>query len=163
MPGTRTAPDVTGTATYKTAAMQWIDWTGQRRSDNYQFPVATTNAQIEAVGDALQALSNASLWRIEVASVFAGDMDSGAAAEEVYESVESNVVILLKKTDNTAIDFFIPSVIEGLFVENTDDIDQTNADLATLEAALEAAMGAGYTVRGNRFSKRSKRGKFQPK
>lgn len=163
MAGTRTAPDVTGAATFKLVSFRWIDASGTRRSDSYQVPAAATAAQIDDAADAAQALSNASLWAIDIGSVYAGDMDTGAAESLVYAGNDDNVVILLKQPDNQARDFFVPAPIEALFIEETENIDQSNAELATLETALEALFAGTYTIRGNRFTHRSQRGKFNPK
>ena len=163
MAGTRTAPDVTGTASYRLVSYRWIDASGTRRADAYQFPIATTAAQIEALADALQAASNASLWSVSLDSVFEGDMDTGSADSVVYAGVDDNIVILAKDTARNSANAFIPAPLEAIFVPDTEDIIQDNAELVAVETAFDTALGGTFTIRGNRFTHRSQRGKFTPK
>lgn len=153
MPGTRTAPTVNGTPQFKIVSLTWYDWTGEQRTDSYQFDAGSTVAQIEAFVAAEQALSNATLWRVQVRDTYNSVGDPGNALEEVWEEVSSNLVFLAKDAMNNAMDVFVPSPINDAFIENTENIDPTYAAIATLLASI-LAMKSGYSIVSGRFTSR---------
>jgi hypothetical protein len=154
MAGTRTAPTVDGTPVYLQVTLHWIDYNGDKRADSLNLPTATTSAEIEAIAAAAQALSNASLYDISVNNKYDSNEDSSNADEDVYNSVKDSLVIQTKEPTGQSLRGFIPSITQNVFVENTKEIDPTNADLATYLAALVAALPAGYEVIGARFTQR---------
>lgn len=154
--GTRTAPTVDGLNTYVQVQLRWIDWTGDKRSDSYVFTAAlATNANIETFAAAMQAGSNASLYEIGVKDVYSAVGDSGDASEEVWENVTDNLVLQAKQPlGGQSQRDYIPSPINAMFIENTDDIDPTNGALIAIIAAWVTLLEASYEVVGARFTSR---------
>lgn len=153
MPGTRTAPTVSGTPTYKVVSLTWYDYTGEQRTDSYQLDADSTAVEIEAFVEAMQAMSNATLWRVNVSDSYNSVGDSSNALEQVWEDVETNMVFLAKTALNVSANLFVPSPINAAFIEGTEEIDPTNAALATLLAAW-LPMRAGFSVVSGRFTQR---------
>lgn len=150
---TRTAPTVNGTPTFKQISLTFYDYTGEQRTDSYLVDADATDAEVEAIAAAAQALSNGTLWRIKVGDVYNSVGDSSNADEEVWEDVKTNVVILIKDSMQNGQDWYVPAPINGLFVEGTEEIDPANAALATLLAAI-LAVRTGFSVVSGRFTQR---------
>lgn len=153
MPGTRTAPTVDGTVTYKAVSVTLYDYTGEQRTDTYKLDADTTNAEVEAFVAALQAGMNGTIWRVKVADVYNSVGDPSNAIEEVWEEASSNLVLLAKNANDDSIDFYVPSPINAMFVEATEQIDPSNATLAAILAAI-LPMKAGYSFVSARFTSR---------
>lgn len=162
MAGTRTAPDVTGAATFKQVSMHFIDNSGDVKSDSYLTPVAATAAQIEAFADGLQLLSHASLYQIDVSqswgSAALADRNNAEDNAEKSTSIFDALVTTWKHTDpNYATKrMIIPAPIEDLFLGAgsgtvADSVDPTNGDLNTLFGAALAMFGAGWGVSWIRY------------
>ncbi len=156
MAGTRTAPTVDGLNAFKIVTLKWIDWTADKRSDSYIFDAATaTNANVETFAAAMQAGSNASLYEIRVGDAYSSVGDGGNALEEVWENVGDNLVIQAKQPlGGMSIRDYIPSPINAMFIENTEDIDPTNAALIAIIAAFVAMIDVTYEVVGARLTHR---------
>ena len=157
MPGTRTAPLVTAVISYKVISLTWYDYTGDQRTDSYQVDSAATGILIEAFVAALVATSNATLWKIIVQDVWNSVGDSSNALEEVWENAKDNVVLLAKDAVNNSIDVYIPSPINAMFLETTENIDPTNAALAAVLAAF-LAIKATFSWVSARFTHRKQIG-----
>lgn len=155
MPGTRTAPTVGGTPDYKVVSLTWYDHTGDQRTDSYQFDAGATDVQIEAFAAAMQALSNATLWRIQVSAAYNSVGDSGNALEQVWENVKSNLVFLAKDSLNNGFNVFVPSPINAAFIEGTETIDPSVQAIADLLAAT-LAVKSGFSIVSGRFTHRKK-------
>lgn len=153
MAGTRTAPTVDGTPLYKVVSLTWYDYTGEQRTDSYQVDADSTAAEIEAFVAAMQAMSNATLWRVQVSDSYNSVGDSSNAVEEVWEEASANLVFLAKTALNDSQNIFVPAPINAAFVEGTEELDPTYAPLATLLAAW-LAMKTNYSVVSGRFTSR---------
>lgn len=153
MPGTRTAPTVDGTPDYKIVSLTWYDYTGEQRTDSYQFDADATAAEVEAFADAMQAVSNATLWRVSVSDTYNSVGDSSNALEQVWEDIKTNVAVLAKDSLNNSQNIFIPSPINAMFIEGTEELDPTNVAFAAVLTAY-LAMKTGYSVVSARFSQR---------
>lgn len=155
MPGTRTAPTVDGTGfTFIKVSLRWMDYTGDVRTDSYQFDPAATPALIEAFAAASQAASNATLYAVIVGDVYTSVPDAQNALEEVWENVTDNLVLQSKNPVGDSIRGYVPSPINDMFIENTDDIDPSDATLIAYITAFVALLPAGYDVVGARFTSR---------
>lgn len=161
MPGTRTSTDVTAAAIAKRVSVGYVDASGDVWSESYIVPVAATNAQVEALVDALQAASNASIWSTEIASIYDGDKDPQNALIEQDKSV--SVFDRLAQTYKNSNPMFankrvaIPAPIQALFVSDgttttLDDIDPTSAELAAVITAALAMFGAGWSAAWARYT-----------
>lgn len=158
MPGTRTAPTIDGSPTFLTISVTVYDYTGDQRTDTYQVDADSSDAEIEAYVAAQVALSNATIWRVTVGQVYNGVGDKNDAVEDVWENTKDNVVLLAKKTDNTAVDWYIPSPIEAMFIDGSEEIDPAYGALATLLAAV-LPMRLNFSWISARFTHRRQIGK----
>ena len=153
MPGTRTAPTVDGSPTFKQLSLTFYDYTGDQRTDSYLIDAAATNAQIEAICAAIVPLSNGSLWRIKVGEVYNSIGDSSNAIEEVRENAKDNVVFLMKDLSQNGMDWFIPAPTNDMFTEGTESINPTYGATATFLTAI-LAVKAGFDIVSGRFTHR---------
>lgn len=151
---TGTYPDIsTGTPTFKRVSVTMYDYTGEQRTDTYQLDADTTDAEVDAFVDALQVITNATIWRVIVGDVYNSVGDPSNATEEVWEEVTANVVLLAKTADNQSQDFYVPAPENALFIEGTENIDPTNTELGTFMTAI-LAMRAAYSFVSARFTSR---------
>lgn len=153
MPGTRTAPTVNGTPTFKQVSLTFYDYTGDQRTDSYLVDADATDAEVEAIAAAAQALSNGTLWRVRVGDVYNSVGDSSNALEQVWEDAKTNVVILLKDSMQNGQDWYVPAPINAMFIEGTEEIDPANAALGTFLTAI-LAVRTGFSVVSGRFTQR---------
>lgn len=151
---TRTAPTVDGTPNWKVLSITVYDYTGEQRTDSYYLDADTTNAEIEALVAALQATTNSTIWKVSVSDLYNSVGDPGNADEAVWEEASANLVLLMKSpTVEKGFNFFIPAPIDNMFIEGTENIDPTNAELAALMTAVLPAR-AGYSFVSARFTSR---------
>jgi len=160
--GTRTAPSLTGAATYKQISVHMIDNSGDVKSDTYLVPIAATQAQIEAFVASLQLLTNASIYQVDVNTFYGsaalGDASNAVDNAEKSTSVFDALITTWKHTDPnySTKRLIIPAPIEALFIgagsgSVTDTVDGSNGDLATLFGDALAMFGAGWGVQWVRY------------
>ena len=157
MPGTRTAPTVDGLPTFKVVSITMYDYTGDQRTETIQVDAAATDAQIEAYVAALQAATNATVWKVDVGYVYNSVGDSSNALEEVWENAATNIVTLIKDADNNSRNAFIPAPINAVFLEGTENINPSATQLADYLTAL-LALRSGFSVVSMRFTHRKQIG-----
>lgn len=143
MAGVRSAPTVDGTPPFQTASYRFIDSTEDIRTVSIQFPPGTTAAQIEAVGTQLQALSNASLFQIDVRAVYASTPDVANADPVVHISVFDNVVVLFKDQLNHSQDIFVVAPTTDLQPDDSDT--PVGSELTALILAVTNGLEQGTT------------------
>lgn len=143
MPGDRTAPAVNGTPPFQRVSFSFVDASEDIRSIALQLPPGSTAAQIEAIATQLQALTNASLFKVEVTASYASSPDAGEALAELHESVYDNVAMLLKDQVNHSQNFFVPAPILDLVPADSDT--PIGLELLALILALTAALEQGTT------------------
>lgn len=153
MAGTRTAPTVDGSPTFKQVSVTFYDYTGEQRTETTQIDASATDAQIEAYVAATQAGSNGSIWRVRVGEVYNSVGDPSNADEDVWEDIDTNVVILTKDAVNNSQDWFLPAPINAMFLDGSENIDPSNGVLGAWLTAL-SALRAGYSIVSGRFSQR---------
>lgn len=161
MAGTRTAPDVTGTVDYKIVTVYYMDYKGRRKADSVQCDPAVTQIQIEAYVDAAQALSNGTIWRVDVSEAWVGAKLVSNAQEAVFVSVEDGMVTQLKSALNASQNTFVPALVETAMVEGTYNIDHTAGTVTAYLTAVNAMMPSGTVAVGVRFSEHTKINKQQ--
>ena len=153
MPGTRTAPTVDGSPTFKKLSITLYDYTGEQRTDSYKIDADSTAVEIEAFVDALQAVTNGTIWRVVVGEVYNSVGDPSNALEDVWEESTANLVLLAKDTNDNSENFFIPAPINAMFNEGTEDIDPTDVALGAVLSAI-LPMKAGFSFVSARFTSR---------
>lgn len=166
MAGTRTAPSLTGAATALHLSVHYIDVSGDVWSESYILPVASTAAQREAFVAALQAGSNASIYRVDVTTDFGTDAladTTNSVDGSKSSSVFDKLGITLKHTTdpekkNKIVS--VPAPIAEIFTRNpatapydyvSDVIDGTSTELADIMAAALAMFGAGWAIAWARY------------
>lgn len=159
----RTAQTVDGTPLYKVVSLRWMDSTGDKRTDSYQFPAAVTNAQIEAFAAAIVLDSNAVLYDIRVTDSYSALPDSGDALNETRPSLFANIVVLVKTPLNESDDLFIPAPLDDNFIPTTDDpIVGELGDTMTAFLACKNAGGGAFEVISGRYTERREMNKSIP-
>ncbi len=154
MPGTRTAPDITGTPTFIEISLRWIDAVGDLRSDASIIDAAATDIQIEAVAAKMVLASNASLYSVRKTEVFDGAKAKSNALAAVRESVQSNIVYHAKDTTRADRRAFVPSPISANFVTDTETPNDTATTLVDIMAAWDAVWAGTFAGQSLRFSER---------
>lgn len=162
MAGTRTAPSVDGTPTYKQISIALLDFSGDLRSVSLRVPAGATNAQIEAVVAKLQASTQASIYRVEVQYVYEGAVATSNATSDENSSVFDNISIGFKDTGTGASQTaYIPAPITSLM--GAGDIVKTGETAYTeYRDAARTALAGNYAARFTRFSERREINKRQP-
>lgn len=150
----RTAPAVNGTPQFKKVSFRWIDFSGDKRSDSLQIPAAATDAQIEAMAEALADGSNASLYAVVPEFWYNSTPDKTNAVNEPKDSVFDNMVMLAKTAANLSQRGFIPAPIDGLFAPTTDQPNPASTELVAIMTAFLALVGAGYSIVSLRYTER---------
>lgn len=169
---TRTAPDVTGAATTRLASFHFIDISGDIWSQALQVPSDMTAAELEALADALQAATNASIYEINLMSTWGGRQvseETNADNLSKSASVFDRVSITAKHTtDPEKKDkvISIPAPIYDLFVNNfadtdpepptfvSDNILSTSTEFAAVGTAFLAVLGANWNLVWTRYHDR---------
>lgn len=154
MPGTRTAPDITGSPTFKEISLRWIDAVGDLRSDASIVDAAATDVQIEAVAAKMVLGSNASLYEVRLTEVFEGAKTKSNALAAVRESVQSNIVYHAKDTTRADRRSFVPSPLAANFVTNTETPDDTATTMTDIMTAWDAVWAGTFSGQSLRFSER---------
>ena len=151
---TRTAPTVDGTPLFKMVSFGWMDYTGDKTSSTVPFAPDATAAEIEAVAAVLQAASNATLYRVQVTDDYDSVALKSNATEAVWENV-ADVVVIHYKNPTTRADFRlnIPSPINAMFIEGTDNVDTADTAFTNVLAAFAAGIPTGFSPVTARFSK----------
>jgi hypothetical protein len=163
MAGTRTAPllhDGTSdqTPNYKSLSISMIDYTGDQRTETIKVDAAATLTQLEAIVAALQAITNATVYKVIVGDVYSSVGSAANAGENVWENIQDNVVALYKDNQDNAFNSFVPAPEDSIFLEGTENVDLTNVPLSQYTAAIAAAR-SGFSLVSLRFSHRKQIGK----
>jgi hypothetical protein len=154
MPGTRTAPALTGAASFTEISLRWIDAVGDLRSDASILVAAATAAQKETVVAAMQAASNASLYAVRDTNVFEGAMQKSNALAAVRESADSNIVYHSKDASRADRRAFVVAPIVANFVTDTETPNETATTMVDVMAAWDAVWAGTFAGRSLRFSER---------
>ncbi len=154
MAGTRTAPAITGAATFIEISVRWIDAVGDIRSDATIVDSGATVAQIEAVVAALQAGSNASIYAVRRTDVFEGAKSKANAVSGVRESVQDNLVYHAKDTGRVDRRSFLPAPLQAVFVADTETPDEGDALITALMTAWDNVWAGTFAGVSLRFTER---------
>lgn len=163
MPGTRTAPAVNGTPPKVLITLSVIDASGDKYSDTLQLTSVPLDLDIEAYVAAYQAVTQASVWSVNVQSVYEGDADPDNALTNQRNSVKDGINFLWKdlaalKTQTTR----VVAPVTGSMQGNQDIPLLTFADSVTYIAetgdilTAYALQSAQYTERRERSNERVK-------
>jgi hypothetical protein len=156
----RSAPNLNlGTPDRWKVSVRFIDATGDLRSESQLYTTLPTDANIDAMVDALGAQSNADIYEVAVEHVYASVGDSSNATNATRASVSQNLVFLAKNPAGDSRNLFVPAPVEACFITSTDEIDPANAlTIATL-AAWVNMLPAGFGIVSGRFTGRREKNK----
>lgn len=146
MPGTRTAPQIdVAQPSYKRVSLNFVDVTSDGKANAMIADSAATLTQMEGLATETQERSNASLWEIEVTSVWSGIRSSANALNAPYVPITTNMRYSIKNSPTSRQSAYIPSVLISQLIANTD-----NPDLTALNDWFAAVLAvAGGTWVGN--------------
>lgn len=150
----RTAPTVNGTPASKLVSYRFVDAQGDTRAVSHRVLTASaTDAEIEALGEALAAKSNAALYSIVVSEEYSAVPDADDATDAVVNSARSNIVVTAKNTTGDLKQIFLPAPVEAMFIPGTDTpiVDANYTDIFT---AFLATLPAGFEIVSVRYSER---------
>lgn len=155
MPGTRTAPNIGGTPTFKRISIGLIDAQGDLRSLSLIGIAATTVSMVETLVAAIQDASNASIYSCTISDVYEGARSKANALNAPVVSLYSNIVYHVKASPSESQRGYVPAPLSAVFVAGTDTPDSTNTLLITIMAAVDSVVGAAaYTGVSLRYTER---------
>lgn len=145
--GTRTAPAVTGTAQNIVVSITYLSLVEESpRSHSYIMDALSTDAQIEAFVDAMQAETTASIVEVSVARSFSGALSKTNATADGRPSFEDKIRIGLK---NVALKanryYYVPAPVNTNFEANSENLITdvaTNTALGALLTAITPVQGS---------------------
>lgn len=158
MPGTRTAPDPSSVDQTQTlVTLHMIDASGDLFPQTFSVLGVAADADIEAVANEYQAVSNASLWKITIGQEYIGDADPDNAVAAYRGSVKDGVNLLYK--DVAAGLSQTPRLVApvGTVMQGNQDIPLLTG-MTTLIANIGALIGAGYSLVSAQYTERRERG-----
>lgn len=163
MPGTRTAPALTGSASYRAVTVSLIDASGDERTVRLQpVPITVPLADIETMVAELAAITNASIYKVTVLDVFAGTKNASNALSASYQSVFDNIVLLAKDAATTqAVNAFVPAPEDSLILSG-DVVDTTNVDYTAWRDAIIAILPTAFSAVSVRFTERREKNDSTP-
>lgn len=118
MAGTRTAPTVDGSPNKVILSLSVIDASGDKYSDSLLLTSVPLDADIEALVAAYQAVTQASVYRVNVQVQYEGDIDADNAETDQRNSVKDGINLLFKdlttfQTQTPRVVAPIPEVMQG--------------------------------------------------
>lgn len=153
MPGTRTAPAV-GTISYKQVTVYLIDFTGDSYPVTFRLDPAASDVDIETFVVALQAMTNASVHRVDVTSVHRGLSDPSNAANAPRTSVYQGINLLFRDAAFNAQSLRVPAPLDSLMLPNTDLINGSSALYAPLVTAYQTIVSGSPDWESASYSER---------
>lgn len=157
MPGTRTAPAITGAQTYDTVTFRFIDENEKEYSDTFRIDAATTAVELEAVAAAVQLASNGSLYDVVRSSAWRGAKNAANALSAVHESVADKIRLSMVELSSGAYEqAYIPAPLETL-VGDGGVVDITQVAYTTWRDAVLAAVPTTFVGLNTEFVQYSQR------
>lgn len=154
MAGTRTAPTINGTPSHKRISIRWVDAQGDTRSTSLIADAAVLDATLETLVTTTQAISNGSIYEVEVTDVYSGARQTSNADDAVVNSIYSNIVYHVKASPTSSQRGFVPAPVDAVFDAGTDTPDIANTDLTAWFSAVLAVVGGAYTGQSVRYTER---------
>lgn len=132
----------------KAATISWVGWDGRKASSRLSgFAVATTEAQVIAVVNAMGTISNAGIWKQEYKSVSQAAIPAVTTFDEAVSDIDRGVNITYQNTVSLATKIFrLPAphhdylTPEGRFLKDR----ALDVDIDTLLTAIETALGTSW-------------------
>lgn len=147
-------PAIDGTPNKKTVSFRMIDVSGDLRTVTIEAALASTDVEIAALGTALAAATNASIYEVKVVSDYISAAIASEALADEENSVYDNIVLLAKSNVGDSSRLFIPAPIRTLFLGDSDTPNPDSTEMQAVIDAFEAVSIAGYTVVSARYTER---------
>jgi len=143
--GMRTAPDVTTAPSFKRLSWSVIGVNDSKVvTKSVIISAAATNVQIEALVVALQALTTASIFKVEVSEVFQGASAQSNATGDGRASVDDFLVLTGKNPAlNATRRVYVPAPVSDIFDANSENIQTDDALITALIGAWDV-LDAGF-------------------
>lgn len=152
----KTAWDITGDPTTVLVTFKFMDASGDKRSDSFRIPYADyVNGEVSTLGIAMGAATNATMYGVKVTQEWQTVPDKEDAVNAPKDSVQDNIVILLKNAVGDSKRIFIPAPDDAMLDDGASDQVGTGSNpllLAVANAAL--AVFTGYSVVSARYTER---------
>lgn len=158
MPGTRTAPAATSTVTYKIISFVMVDVDDNQTTVSFYTDDTATPTEVEAVAAALQAISNASLFEIHFADVWAGTKLATNAVSDDYASIADAIRLSYKGGLGGYLRNYVPSPLGDLVLPGN-IVDTSDAAYIAWRDATTAVVPAGFTLLNVAFVQNVQRNK----
>lgn len=151
-------PSVTqGSPLYRLWSLRFIDADGALRSVPIEMKAAPTDAEINAMLNAVGAGSNASAYALVVEDYYGAEPLQSNATNAVHVSTKDAINMLYKDLANRKSQtLYVPSPKDVMFVADTDTPDPQTTELAAIITAMNAVLPATQNLISLRFSQRSK-------
>lgn len=147
-----TAPDVTGAAVFRQVSFRYIDASGDKKAHSIQVAPTVTPAQIQALGVALGAATNANLYGIRISDAWEAVAQRAPALQASRsESVSDHFVIQYGNAINQSERVYIPAPIEAMFNAGSDLADITDATLDAVFTAITPILST-YLAKSVRYN-----------
>jgi hypothetical protein len=151
---TRTAPDVSLAPSYYDLTLYFIDYTGDKNTLTIRLASLIDHVELEALVTAIQAATNASVYRVDQTNTWRGSMDSSNATNLPRSSVNDGVNLLFRKPDFSSQTVRVVAPIDALMISNTDIPNPASAQLAAVITALLASSFALGELESYSYSER---------
>lgn len=143
----------------KAATISWVGWDGRKASSRLSgFAVATTEAQVLAVINAMGTISNAGIWKQEYKSISQAAIPAVTTYDEAVSDIDRGVNITYQNTVTLATKIFrLPAphhdylTPEGRFLKDRG----LDVDIDALLTSIEVALGASWLFVNAPLSTRS--------
>lgn len=153
----RNVPNVETTgANFKHLTLRMVDRTNNPKSAAFDIDPAATAEDIEDFVTSYASASNACIYEVHVADVWAAVKDSTLALTGSRDSVYDQVSVLFKKPNKQRQTLDILAPKDSFFVDDTDNVDIADSVYTTVRDDAETLMEAAYEPVSVRFSERGK-------
>lgn len=157
VPGTRTAPALTGSATKSMLSVSWVDAEDHEYSDSLIIDPAATAAEKEAYVATAVLGSNASAWKVTESSVWVGAKNKANSLAEAHESVADKIRLSYKDlTVDAYQQAYIPAPLTALVLEGG-TVDVSAAIYTNWKAAITAIVPVSFTPLNVEFVQNTQR------
>lgn len=143
MPGTASAPVVTGTPTSNTVTIHLIDASGDLWTEDLQVAPTAAAGDIAGLVETYQAATNASVYKVTRASEWIGDPDPNNAVAAYRAGVQNGINMLFRNTDNFTRTLRLVAPIAAVM--------QGNQDIPLISATEMAALITDYLTLSSGF------------
>lgn len=149
------APDVSvAAASLRRLTFRYIDISGDKIAHSIQVAPTVTPAQIQALGAALGALTNASLYEVHINDVWATVPSASNAVDATKSnSVFDAIVMQYKNSVNQGERIYAPAPIVAAFQADTDSVDPAATEVDNLQTAADVIL-TSYTLIGYRYNEK---------